>query len=43
VRRHGGQAQSGAQADAMGGHFVHAVPSGRLESKAESYSVDWLG
>jgi hypothetical protein len=25
VRRHGGQAQSGAQADAMGGHFVHAV------------------
>jgi hypothetical protein len=25
VRRHGGQAQSGAQTDAMGGHFVHAV------------------
>jgi hypothetical protein len=25
VRRHGGQAQSGAQADAVGGHFVHAV------------------
>jgi hypothetical protein len=25
VRRNGGQAQSGAQADAMGGHFVHAV------------------
>jgi hypothetical protein len=25
VRRHGGQAQSGTQADAMGGHFIHTV------------------
>jgi hypothetical protein len=25
MRRHGSQAQGGAQADAMGGHFVHAV------------------
>jgi hypothetical protein len=25
VRRHGGQAQSGAQADAVGSHLVHAV------------------
>jgi hypothetical protein len=25
VRRHGSQAQGGAQADAMGGHFINAV------------------
>jgi hypothetical protein len=25
MRRHGGQAQSGAEADAMDGHLVHAV------------------
>jgi hypothetical protein len=25
VRRHGGQAQRGAQADAVGSHLVHAV------------------
>jgi hypothetical protein len=25
MRRHGGQAQGGAKADAMDGHFVHAV------------------
>jgi hypothetical protein len=39
VRRHGGQAQSGAQADVVGSHLVHAVLRTMCGSRTGGWSL----